>query len=292
MALNTELFELFAHQIALPETLKSAILGLDGLPEDFDATEALQKYEEQRNGFYKDRHRSTIIEEYKDGPGKDAYIATVKPLRARLIKGFGLTQEQVEGIDITDIKAVIDLASKEADKKANEAGSKSTAAFQSEFNELKKNYANLFDEHESLKGDVDARINTIQHEADVRVHSYKVDQAFGRFLSQEIFDWNNSLGNVSAWIRAEMQEKGYKVDFVPGTENLMIFDSEGNKAFTLDKRDQYSDLESAINDFGHHLNLFKVSNGGKDHDLNQPRVINGKKMEYSGTNFLRQQLGG
>lgn len=292
MSFNKELFNTVMREFAVPQTLKSAILGEGDLPEDFDESSAMSAYLTEREGFYKDRFRDEIVEDYKNGEGKDQYIATIKPLRNRIIKSFGLTEDEVKGVK--DIKALIDLAQTKTDKRIQEQGSKSTAALQSELTEVRTKFADLHEEHTNLKENTEARINTIEAEKESTIHHFKVNSDFLRRLKSEKFKWSQPLANVETLLKVEMDKRDYKSDYTPDGKDIMIYAKDGTKAFTIDGKDQYKDFDSAIIDLGSHLELFKKSNGGEGGEpilIDGERQVGGKKIDNANINFLKESMG-
>jgi hypothetical protein len=290
MSFNEELFNKVATEFALPETLKSAILGKDGLPEDFDFTESFKSYTDEREGFYADKLRPGILAHYKENEGKDQFIATIKPIANKIIKDYELTAEEI-GENGLNPKELISIARSKMENRLKEQSTKGTAAIAEELTETKTKYGELFEEYNKFKDQHVIELNNAKAEKENAIKEFKIDQAFLALIDDEAFKWSNSKSNIQKWLRKEILDRGYKVDFTPTETGLMIYAADGTKAFTLDGKSQYSDIKTAIFDFGDHLNLFVKSNGNQGGEgATVTGKINGKPVSKASVNWLAEQV--
>lgn len=287
--MNLEAINELLKEFAVPQTLSDALLGKGETPEDFDVKAAIAAHAKERESFFIEKNTPVILESYKKETNEANYLDIVNPIRGKAAKEFGLTKEEIEGMDV---KQVIAFAAQKAKQAAESTADKSVEQYVKDLNQTKEERLQLQQERDALLADIEATKNSFAKQAADEIKAYKVDNKFMGLLDSDSIDFDPTNKKIRADIlRLKMREHGYKLD-IAEDGRLKPVSLDGTTAYTIDGKGKYEDALALVRDLSSEYGLIRRSNGGQDHTPSIGKLVqNGKEVSTGGLDFLKQAVG-
>ena len=272
-------------------------------PDDFNTAAKIAEVVSEREQFYVDKLTPQVEADYKKRTEAERYASTIKPIQSRLakkLKELGATEEEIKAASNeigVDPKKGIDLMSKLADRKAEQAqeGKKGddVEALKTAREEINK-WKEIATEREELLESKNEEIEQLgvkyEQEKNDFVTSFERDRYFNNVLKGESFQGMKKLRNADKVLKLYMEEHGYSIGRSEDG-NWLPVGKDGTKAISIDGKRTYKNVEEMLVDVARHGQLFPEHNGGKDRKVgNHERVIDGKKFNNEGVDFLEQSM--